>query len=294
MAKLGVIHYNFPGFSFDDFLQFAADAGYQYVELQLPDVWGQEATSPEQNAERVRKQVESHGLQVSALAAHNDFVQLDPIAVRFQVERMNRICELARVLGTNVVRSEGGAPKAAVPPEKWLEAMYRCFARCVEFLDERDIGLAIDNHGLVTNDGELLHALLKKIGHKLVGTNLDTMNYRWYGHDLAACDRFYELMAPFALHTHLKDGFGSRAHYRGAALGEGEIHLQRALDCLHQAGYQGVYCAEYEGPELEGGVGYRRCFEWLKGMQIEDRAALHSSQLPIFSSDRSLRQKREP
>jgi len=262
--KIGVIHYNFPGLSFADFLKVAAEAGYGHVELQLPDVWGNDVSDPEQNAERVRAQVESHGLKVSALAAHNDFVQLDEAAIQPQIERMKRVCQLARVLGTNVIRTEGGQPKDGVPQEKWLDAMYGCFARCIPFLEETNVGLAIDNHGLVTNDGDLLHALLKKINHRLVGTNLDTMNYRWFGHDLATCNRFYSMMAPFALHTHLKDGFGSRENYRGAALGEGEIDLAHALKCLRDAGYQGVYCAEYEGLELEGSVGYRKCAAWLK------------------------------
>lgn len=263
-AKLGVIHYNFPDFSFQDFLRFAAEAGYQYVELQLPDVWGRDVANPEQNAAEVRAEVESHGLKVSALAAHNDFVQLHPEAVALQVDRMKRICGLARILGTNIIRTEGGQPKDSVPKERWLEAMYGCILRCIPFLAPLQIGLAIDNHGTVTNEGDLLHSLLKKVNHKLVGTNLDTMNYRWFGHDIATCNRFYEMMAPHALHTHLKDGFGSRENYKGAALGEGEIHLQHALNCLWKAGYTGVYCAEYEGPEPQGGVGYRKCGEWMK------------------------------
>lgn len=265
MAKLGVIHYNFPDFSFSDFLKFAADAGYQYVELQLPDVWGKEANNPEQNAERVRREVESHGLKVSALAAHNDFVQLDPEAVRSQVERMKRVCGLAKILNEEaVIRSEGGQPKDGVPKEQWLDAMYGCFFRCVDFVESMKIGLAIDNHGVVTNDGDLLYALIQKVNCRLIGTNLDTMNYRWFGHDVATCNRFYEILAPHTLHTHFKDGFDSREKYRGAALGEGEIELQHALNCLHKAGYRGVYCAEYEGSEAQGGVGYRKCCEWLK------------------------------
>jgi sugar phosphate isomerase/epimerase len=71
-------------------------------------------------------------------------------------------------------------------------------------------------------------------------------------------------MAPYAKHTHIKDGFGSLAEYRGAALGEGEVDLHYALHCLKQAGYNGVYCAEYEGAEAAGGVGYAKCFRWLK------------------------------
>src|SRR5688500_12797363 len=108
MAKIGVIHYNFPNFSFQDFLKFAADAGCEYVELQLPDVWGENIDNPERNAEQVRREVEAHGLKVSALAAHNDFVQLDEEAIRFQVERMERICTIARILNEEaVIRTEG-------------------------------------------------------------------------------------------------------------------------------------------------------------------------------------------
>jgi sugar phosphate isomerase/epimerase len=228
-------------------------------------VWGEGIANPEQNAETVRREVEAHGLKVSALAAHNDFVQLDEAAIRFQVERMERVCRIARILNPDaVIRTEGGNPKDEVPKEKYLDAMFACFSRCIEFVAETNIGLAIDNHGYVTNDGDLLYALLQKVNHPLIGTNLDTMNYRWYGHDIATCNRFYEMMAPHTLHAHLKDGFDSRENYKGAALGEGEIDLQHALACLKKAGYKGVYCAEYEGPEAEGGVGYRKCANWLK------------------------------
>jgi len=265
MAKIGVIHYNFPGFSFEDFLKFAADTGYQYLELQIADVWDKDGDNPERNTERVRKQLESYGLKASALAASNDFIQLEEEAIRFQVERMKRVAGLARILGEDtVIRSEGGWLKDSVPQEKWLDAMYECFRRCVEFVEEMQIGIAIDNHGYVTNDADLLYALLKKLDHKLIGTNLDTMNYRWYGHSVETCNRIYEMMAPHVLHTHMKDGFGSRENYKGAALGEGEINLLHAVECLKKAGYNGVYCAEYEGPEPQGGVGYAKCFKWLK------------------------------
>lgn len=265
MAKIGVIHYNWPGFSFEEFLKFAAETGYQYVELQISDVWTPEVDSPEANAERVRKLVESYGLKVSALAAGNDFLQNDEEAIRYQVERMRRVCALTRILGEEaVVRTEGGQPKESVPRPQWLDAMTECFRRCLEFVDEMGVALAIDNHGYITNDYTILLALLQRLNHPLVGTNLDTMNYRWYGHDLQVIRRIYELMAPYVKHTHFKDGTGSFSGYRGAALGEGEIDLQYALQCLREAGYQGVYCAEYEGPEAAGGVGYARCYRWLK------------------------------
>jgi len=263
VKKLGVIHYNFPGYSLPDFLRYARVTGYGYVELQIADVWGAEVEHPEQQAEKVRKEVESFGLQVSALAADNDFVVLEEEEVRRQVERMRRICGLAKILGTSVIRTEGGRPKDSVPPERWLEAMAGCLLRCREFIEPEGIYLAVDNHGLVTNDGDLQVELFQRVGSDHVGANLDTMNYRWMGHDLETVNRFYEIIAPYTFHTHMKDGRGSRSEYVGAALGEGEIDLHYAVKCLKEAGYDGVWCAEYEGRE-DPALGYWKCHEWLR------------------------------
>jgi sugar phosphate isomerase/epimerase len=264
MAKLGFIHYNWPGFSFDEFLRFAQDTGAQYVELQLTDVCEGDNFDPERAAQ-VRGQVESYGLKVSALAARNDFLQSDPDAVAFQVDRMRRVGLLAQILCDEpILRSEGGAPKDDVPRELWGDALYECFARCTDWADELGVTLAIDNHGIVTNDGDLLIALLKRLNHPRIGSNLDTMNFRWADNSIENCNRFYAELAPFVKHTHLKDGSGAFKEYRGAALGEGEIDLQHALTCLKNANYNGVYLAEYEGKETEGAVGYRKCIEWMK------------------------------
>jgi sugar phosphate isomerase/epimerase len=261
--KIGVIHYNFPGYSFTDFLRYASETGYGYVELSTGDVWGREVDSPESKAEAVRKEVESFGLRVSALSAGNDFIVLEEESIRAQVERMGRICGLAKILGTSVIRTEGGRPKDSVTKDRWVEAMAGCLIRCIDFAEKNDVRLAVDNHGHVTNDGELQVELFQRVGSEWVGANMDTMNYRWAGHSLERIAHFYEIVAPYTFHTHMKDGTGSLREYRGAALGEGEIDLAYALKCLRDAGYDGVYCSEYEGREGSD-IGYRKCFEWLK------------------------------
>ena len=263
MAKIGVIHYNLPMLSFEEFLAYARDTGFEYVELQIRDVWAEDTADPEAQADKVRKQVDAHGLKVSALAASNDFVLLEEEAVLAQVDRMKRICGLVKRLGGNVIRTEGGQPKDAVQPERHAEAIAGCLTRCREFIEPMDVYLAMDNHGLVTNDGDLELEIFQRTGSDHVGANIDTMNYRWAGHDLETIDTWYEKVAPYCFHTHMKDGTGSRQNYVGAALGEGEIHLDHAAACLKKAGYDGVYCAEYEGKEDQR-VGYRKCCEWLK------------------------------
>ncbi|MBD3182174.1 TIM barrel protein [Candidatus Poribacteria bacterium] len=266
MAKIGVIHYNFPGLSFTDYLKYAKDTGYEYLELAISDVWTPEIDNPEAKAEEVRKEVESFGLKVSALSAGNDFVVLDEEKIKAQVERMNRICGLGNILGAYAIRTEGGSPKDSVPEEKWVDAMAGCLVRCVDAAEKNNIKLAVDNHGYITNDGDLQVELFEKVGSDWVGANMDTMNYRWAGHTLQELAHYYEIVAPYTFHTHMKDGTGSLSNYKGAALGDGEIDLEYAVKCLKDAEYDGVWCSEYEGPEGAdtGFLGYTKCYKWLK------------------------------
>lgn len=261
---LGIIHYNAPGKTLEEFLKYAADTGFDSVELQYHNLGIQEAANPKARAEEVRKTVEAAGLAVSALAAGNDFVVLDEDEIKAQADRMKHICEMAKIIGTDVIRTEGGQPKESVPESRWAEAIAGCLVRCREFIEPMGIKLAVDNHGWVTNNGYLEFEIFDRVGSPNVGANMDTMNYRWRGNDLKVIDRFYELIAPYTFHTHMKDGTGSLEKYVGAALGEGEINLKYAVECLKKAGYAGAYTAEYEGRE-DSGIGYKKCLEWMRG-----------------------------
>ncbi len=262
---IGLIHYNFPNYSMEDFLSYAEKTGFTYVELQASDVWDEKdpLSDGKANARELRSALDAHGISVSAFAARNDFVQLDPKIVKAEAERMEAICDLAEILGTRVIRTEGGRPKDSVPEDRWIEAISLCLSECLAFVEDRDFYLAVDNHGLATNDGDRQVAIFEKVGSKHVGANLDTMNYRWFGHDLETVYRFWEIVAPYALHTHIKDGFGSRGSYVCMPLGEGELDLGRAISALMKVGYSGVWCVEYEGRE-DPAVGYRKGLEYLR------------------------------
>jgi sugar phosphate isomerase/epimerase len=261
--RFGLIHYNAPGNTLEEFLDYAREAGFGWVELSVGDVWPKEEDPPERTVEAARRLLEARGLKASALAARNDFVVLEEEAVAAQVTRMKRVCEVARLLGTGVIRTEGGAPKEGVPESKWAEAIAGCLSRCRDFVEPMGLKLAMDNHGLVTNDGDLEMEVLGRVNSPNIGLNLDTMNYRWFGHDLETLDRYFEITAKHVFHTHLKDGRGCRQQYVGTALGEGEINLEHTVACLKRAGYHGVWCAEYEGRQ-DPAEGYRKCLAWMR------------------------------
>jgi sugar phosphate isomerase/epimerase len=182
-----------------------------------------------------------------------------------QIERYLYVCQIIPATGTDIVRSDGGWNRNdQVPEDQWDAMMLEAFQRCADFLEQYDVRIALDNHGISTNDGDWQLSLIERVGSDRLGVNLDTMNYRWFGHELDQIDRFYEILAPHVFHTHMKDGTGSRQDYKGAALGDGEIHLDYVVKCLKEVGYDGAWTAEYEGPEAEGGVGYEKCYGWLK------------------------------
>ena len=266
MGKIGLIHYCAQGklqnAPLPDFLDYAAKTGFQVLELQYRDVEAGPGFYGIEKAREVRRWCDDRGLEVSQLSTGNDFVILNPSDVKQQAQRMRWLADCALELGTKILRTEGGQPKELVPPQDYEKAICGCIATCLPWMEELGITFSIDNHGMVTNDAELLLKILNRFNHPLVGNNLDTANLRWFGHSLETIDGFYRRLAPFVKSTHIKDCIGARPDYKCQVLGRGEVHLETALACLKQAGYQGNFIAEYEGA-LDAEDGYRQCREWL-------------------------------
>ena len=267
-SKLGVIHYNWPGYDLEGFVKRVAEIGFQYVELMISDLW--DGTTDAQSdgrrgADAVRELLERFNIQASAISVNNNFLMLDSDEQESQIQRYRDICMLAAHMGVPVLRTDGGsADPDQLSRDRWDGMMLDAFKRCVDFAEQHDVTIALDNHGVATNDGDWQLSLFERVASDRLGTNLDTMNYRWFGHDIDTCNHYYKLLAPYVVHTHMKDGCGSREHYQGAALGDGEIGLEHAVQCVKSAGYDGVWCAEYEGPEPENGVGYAKCYQWMQ------------------------------
>ncbi len=259
----GLIHYNAPGETVDEFLAYVAEAGFDSTELQIRDIWLEQG-DPEEEAARVRALLDSHGIKCSALSAGNDFNVWEEEAIQAQVDRFQQVCELAKIVGAPVIRTEGGSPKEDCPEDLWVPAISGCILRCLDFVEDMGLILAIDNHGWITNNVDVLLGVLDTVASPLVGTNLDTMNYRWFGYPVETLPYVYERVAPYVKHTHFKDGTGFRKEYKGCALGEGEVPIAAAVAALKAVGYQGVWCAEYEGPRDTSADGYRRCLAWFR------------------------------
>jgi len=261
--KLGLIHYRAPGDTVEEFLTWTAETGFNNVELMSKDLMPDDCDDPAANCIEIKKIADDLGIEITGMSLGNDFVLLDDVAIAAQVERTKMFAELTRLLGCKIFRTEGGSVKDEVPEDQHAAAIIKSVEAALPVAEDMDMYFAIDNHGVVSNDHDVLMAVLEHFEHPRVGTNLDTMNYRWFGYEVAELPAIYEAVAPYVLSTHMKDGRNARPDYVGAALGEGEIPLASAVASLKAVGFEGPWHAECEAPE-DFGVAYTKCLDWMK------------------------------
>ncbi|MBN1445675.1 MAG: sugar phosphate isomerase/epimerase [Candidatus Omnitrophica bacterium] len=261
MDKIGVINYNISNFSVEELFGWCGENGVQYVELQRKDVWP-DIEKPENAVKETAALLQKYGISISQISSGSDFLQKTEEDINKQVRMVGNMCRMIKDLGFNQLRIDGGWPKGGVAEKDYRDLVIKGVSKATEIAEKEGVYLALDNHGTVTNNIAFQTDILKTVKSKHLGANLDTMNYRWYGYKVDELRDIYKEIAPYAFHTHIKDGTGSREEYKGTVLGEGEIPLTGAIKIIKDAGYDGVWCVEYEGKE--GADGYKKSVSWLK------------------------------
>ncbi|MCX8081811.1 MAG: sugar phosphate isomerase/epimerase [bacterium] len=259
--KIGVINYNLSNFSVEELFRWCKENVVDYVELQRKDVWP-DITKKEHNISEVARLLQKYDIKISQISTGSDFLQKTENEFNKQVWMVGEMCKMVKDLGFNQLRIDGGWPKEGVEEKDYKTLIIKGVSEVTDIASKEGVYLALDNHGVITNDYNFLLEILDRVHSRYLGTNFDTMNYRWYGYKVEELPDIYKKVAPYVLHTHIKDGTGSREKYKGAVLGEGEIPLLEAIKILKENGYKGVWCVEYEGDE--GADGYKKCVDWLR------------------------------
>ena len=254
MEKIGVIFYNFSFSNIEEFFIWCNENKIEYAEIH------------NKYLQEVSELIKKYSVKISQITAGNDFVQKTKDELLNQVKMIGELCKRVKDIDCNQLRIDGGWPKEGIESSKYKELILEGIERSIEFAEKEGVFLALDNHGIITNDYTLQLEIFEKIKSKYLGANLDTMNYRWYGYPAEKLIEIYKLIAPYTLHTHLKDGTGSRENYIGKVLGEGEIPIIDAIKILKENNYKGVWCIEYEGKDKE--IGYKKCVEFLRNLKI--------------------------
>lgn len=285
--KLGFFTACLAGLELEEVIEWAAGKGFEALELAAWPKSGEgytpchlDATTIDaEEAGRIRRLFESHGMTISSLGCYENPIAAD--SGQRIVEHVRRLIDAASLLGVETVGTfVGGNPLAG--PKENVRKIGEVFRPLATYAEDHGVKLVIENcpmlnwqrFGLPGNfaySPELWDALFEEVPNPNFGLNLDPSHLHWLGIDARRVIVDY---AERIFHAHAKDTeMLPRGQYRYGVLanqltdnpwvsgwwryripGRGEIDWTAFIGMLTDVGYDGVLSIEHEDPELEGTV----------------------------------------
>jgi len=281
--NLGTTTLIFKELTFEESLAKVKELGLDGFELYNPSFYNRifkgTLSLKNENLSNLIATVESYGLKIISVNAGNNFVQPDQAMYKKQIYGIKECIDIAAEVGCNIVRVFGGEPIKGISPNKCLRFIIDGLKAVISYAEKRDIYLALENHGKITNNVDLLMTILDRVGSEHLKLNIDTGNFYWFGYKLSEVDDILKRLAPLAIHTHMKNGTTERKEERRrigelkfTPLYEGDINLQNFIKLLKENNYKGAISIEdeFEGwttlPLNEVMKVLKRDVEYLRGI----------------------------
>ncbi len=259
--------------------------------------------------QKIKDDLQHHGLVLSALSCHGNAVHPDPEEARKHERTHDLTVRLAAQLGVDVVCTfsgcPGGAPTDRTPnwvtcvwptefaqilEYQWNEVLLPFWQRKAREARDEGIKIAIEPHpGFAVYNPETLLRLRQHAGDN-IGINLDPSHFFWQGIDpVEAARTLGEAGALF--HLHAKDtaidahntrvngvldtkSYGDLKHrswvFRTCGYGHGDEFWKPFVSMLRCQGYDGVLSIEHEDSYMSGPEGLSKAVNYLKGILLRE------------------------
>ncbi|MHB9301951.1 sugar phosphate isomerase/epimerase family protein [Thermofilum pendens] len=254
--RLGVSTYSYwhfegPRLPLREYLRRAYEDGFAGVEVLVDHV----ESRARSYLKEVRRFAFEHGLEIYAVALHNNFVRPDPAEREAEVKRVVEWLNVAYELGADVVRVDSGrwgtvksfdelmARRGVEPPlegyseDDAVEWVVDCLYRCLDAAEELGVIVGLENHWGLTTRAETMLKIVRRVSSRWFGVVMDTGNF--------VHDTYSELeaIAPYAVMVHAKTYFGGGVWYTL------DLDYGRIFGMLRRHGFKGWVSLEYEGRE---------------------------------------------
>lgn len=260
--QLSVLTKLFGDRSVEEACEVAADLGFDAVELMGRDPhFGPETTDAE--AEALRDHLDDLGLDVSCVASYTGgYLNKGPAERENELERLERFCELAQIVGCPRVRhGPGGPPEHRATDEDYDEAI-EWMRRACDAAAGYDVELLVEIHSLtVVESAEAAVRLLEGVDRDNLGAMHDAGNM--YISRKGFGEQSVETLGEHLAHVHVKDELRVADEARGTfeletpageelfqprLLGDGAVDHGPLFSALHDAGYDGYVTLECHVP----------------------------------------------
>ena len=290
MLKLGFVSAILPDLTLDEVAGFAAETGYECVELMCwpkgkaerryagvthVDVTGFTAD----DAARANETMAEHGVAISGLGYYPNPLAPDAAEAAMYVEHIKNVIRAARLLGVGVVNTFVGRDWTKSVDDNWPRFL-ETWRPIIEVADDHGIKVGIENCPMSFTKDEwpggknlattpaIWRRMYEAIPSPNFGLNFDPSHFVWQHMDYCLAMREF---ASRLHHIHAKDvridharlnQVGIMAHpneYHTPKLpGMGDVNWGRFFSVLTDTGYSGPVCVEVEDRAYEGSLEKRK------------------------------------
>jgi sugar phosphate isomerase/epimerase len=224
-----------------EFIEYAAGVGFEGVDL------GYYWEDKEKEFAELPGWLNSNGIALSGYIVGNNFgLVVGTDKVREEIDKVKLAIEEADQLGARVLRVFAGG-REGLRWEEGSNLICDCLAECAEYGREKNVVLALEDHGgLAATSGQVLF-YIKKINSPFLRATVDIGNFWSSGGEEPA--KGVKNTAPYAAMVHVKDLKKVESKLEAVPVGEGEIDFKECFKILKDAGYDGYLSLEYEAKE---------------------------------------------
>ncbi len=217
-----------------------ARIGYHGLELAVTPGWPTDLVTLDRPKRKLIKQMMAdHHLALSAVAGHTSFCEDDPDKNAANMQRLRDSLVLATELASPgepaILCSLLGGRMDEWEPKKELIAKRVCDLG--DYAASLGAILAVEPHsGTAFDTPQKALWLMEKLNHPAVRLNFDISHFDIIGIGIDDC---VPSMAPWSVHTHVKDQRGTYPNHEFLTPGSGPFDFVHYLSAMHRAGYTG-------------------------------------------------------
>ncbi|MEQ8711395.1 MAG: sugar phosphate isomerase/epimerase family protein [Cyclobacteriaceae bacterium] len=288
--QLGFVSAILPELSFDELLKFAADEGYDCVEVmcwpvgkatrRYAGVTHIDVTNfGKAEAKKVLATSMKYGVEISALGYYPNPLSPDKDEAETAVVHLKKLIEASDLLGINKVNSFIGRDWTMSVDDNWPRFL-EIWKPLIEYAESHNVQIGIENCPMSFTKDEwpggknlkttpaIWRRMYKDIPSDCFGLNFDPSHFIWQQMDYLKAMRefghklFHMHAKDVRLDQHKLDEVGIMAHpneYHTPKLpGMGDVNWGQFFSVLTDTGYDGPVCVEVEDRAYEGSLERRK------------------------------------
>lgn len=243
--KLGYTTWGMPELSIDVAVDHIAALGYDGIEIAVLPGWTTAIdTLDAAERKRILKLVNDKGLTISAVSGHASLLDSDPAVNARNLQRLKDAIDLAVEWAQDgrvpYVNTLSGGRTADWDAQKELFA--ERLLPAAEYAEAKGVVLAMEPHvdGLVDMPDRTV-TILNMVNSPALKVNFDISHFDIMG---MSTEESVSILAPYSVHTHVKDQRGRYPNYEFLTPGEGDFDYVEYLTVMQKHGYDGFINAE--------------------------------------------------